>query len=92
MGELEMKYVYLLWAYIHGRYRLRGVFSNAESAKQYAEAQGYPTLLFDVEQWEVESSLPVSPAEQPDACPHAPRADVSPGVSEDAHRPDILII
>jgi hypothetical protein len=87
-----MKYVYLLRVRRGRRYILVGVFADDISARERAEAQGYSTLLFDIEQWEVESSLPVSPAEQPDACPHAPRADVSPNVAEDADRPDILII
>lgn len=36
--------------------------------------------------------LPVPPAEQPDARPHTPGTDVSPNITEDSHRPDILII
>jgi hypothetical protein len=58
-----MKYVYLLRVRRGRRYILVGVFADDISARERAEAQGYSTLLFDIEQWEVESSLPVSPAE-----------------------------
>ena len=87
-----MKYVYLLRVRRGRRYILVGVFADDISARERAEIDVYPALLCDIECWEFESSLPVSPAEQADTGPHAPRADISPGIAEDSHRPDILII
>jgi len=87
-----MKYVYLLRLDNTGRYTLWGVYADEKGAREVARTELPQSMRWFIERWEVKSSLPVPPAEQPDTCPHAPRADISPDVAEDADRPDILII